>query len=570
MLFPQLHIPRQSRLTISRFLGLDRRERGEAGSFAAMENLWADGYPALQTRPGRALAARLDAPGGLTAKDSLIWVDGHTLYVGGSAVGAVLSEGAKQLVSMGAYLLVFPDKVWVNTADLSRFGYLENRADSTGTVSMTLCRPDGSGFDGYLTSAQPPEEPESGALWLDISGDAPVLRRYGESGWTAVEEVCVAISARGIGVGFAAGDGVTVSGCEAENLNGSAVLELAEDDRVVIRGVIAGSAAQEAAVTLRRTVPDMDFVVECGNRLWGCRYGMAEGRAVNEIYASKLGDFKNWQCYAGLSTDSYAAARGTDGPFTGAAAYLGSPLFFKEQCIERVYPSAAGAHQIVTLHCPGVKRGSHASLATVDGTLYYHGPGGIYAFDGSLPRLVSAQLDEPALEDAVAGARQGQYWLSAREGEARHLLVYDSRLGLWHRQDDLAVMAFALHGESLYALEKTGGLWDLQGINGEAEQTVPFLAESGDLGLDSAHHKDLRRLTVQLQLEAGRQMRVACSADGGKTWEKALTVRGTGGLQHVTLPLPRRRSAAWRLRLSGSGACTVYSVSAVYEKGSEW
>ena len=56
---------------------------------------------------------------------------------------------------------------------------------------------------------------------------------------------------------------------------------------------------------------------------------MTDGKAVNEIYASKLGDFKNWNCYAGRSTDSYVATRGSDGPFTGAADYLGSPLFFR-------------------------------------------------------------------------------------------------------------------------------------------------------------------------------------------------------------------------------------------------
>ena len=32
----------------------------------------------------------------------------------------------------------------------------------------------------------------------------------------------------------------------------------------------------------------MDYVVQSGNRLWGCKYGMADGRAVNEIYASKF------------------------------------------------------------------------------------------------------------------------------------------------------------------------------------------------------------------------------------------------------------------------------------------
>ena len=43
MYFPQLSTPRQSRVTVSRFLGLDRRPRGQEGSFREMENLCADG-----------------------------------------------------------------------------------------------------------------------------------------------------------------------------------------------------------------------------------------------------------------------------------------------------------------------------------------------------------------------------------------------------------------------------------------------------------------------------------------------------------------------------------------------
>ena len=37
-------------------------------------------------------------------------------------------------------------------------------------------------------------------------------------------------------------------------------------------------------------MPNMDFVIESENRLWGCRYGIANnGEVVNEIFA-KMGD----------------------------------------------------------------------------------------------------------------------------------------------------------------------------------------------------------------------------------------------------------------------------------------
>ena len=98
-------------------------------------------------------------------------MDGHTLYVNGSAAGLVLSEGKKQLVSMGAWLLIWPDKLYINTKGLTDFGSLENKRVTEGEVSFTLCRLDGAAYSGYLAADTAPEEPESGSLWLDTGGE---------------------------------------------------------------------------------------------------------------------------------------------------------------------------------------------------------------------------------------------------------------------------------------------------------------------------------------------------------------------------------------------------------------
>ena len=161
--------------------------------------------------------------------------------------------------------------------------------------------------------------------------------------------------------------------------------------------------SQTAAVTVMRLMPEMDFVVEQGNRLWGCKYGIVDGQAVNEIYACALGDFRNWNSFAGLSTDSYAAARGSDGPFTGAAACMGGVVFFKENCMERIYPAAGGGHQIVTVPCSGVRKGAERTVAVADGVVYYLGNDGVYAFDGSMPVCVSRALGDKRYTGGVAG-----------------------------------------------------------------------------------------------------------------------------------------------------------------------
>ena len=381
MFLSQCKAPAQQRVTVSKFLGYDARPRTPLGAFARMENLTGDGYPTLSVREKRKTIAALDKPNGLCAKDCLIWVDGGTLYINGAAIDLTLTDGEKQLVSMGAYLLIWPDKKYVNTQDLSDKGSLENTRQTTGTVTFALCRSDGTEYEDYTAGAAAPTGAESGDLWLD-TGSGAALMRYDGVMWQAVDDAAMKISAAGIGLGFSAGDGVTVSGCTGAAADGTWTLLQCGDDAIVIGAVAAIEGEQTTAVTVRRYVPDMDFVVECGNRLWGCKYGIVDGQTVNAVYGSALGDFRNWNAFAGLSTDSYAADRGSDGVFTGATAYLGTVLFFKEHSMERLYISAAGAHQITSLQCPGVKQGSSRSLAVADGVLYFHGSGGVYAFDG--------------------------------------------------------------------------------------------------------------------------------------------------------------------------------------------
>ena len=571
MFFPKLTASPQQRRTVDRFLGLDRRAGSAMGSFQDMENLWAGGYPALETRPPRGTTAVLKAPHGLVCRDAPVWVDGTALYVNGDRTGLVLTEGGKQLVSMGAYLLIWPDKKYINTQDLTEFGSMEHRTVTTGEVTISLCRSGGEELGSYSIGGEAPAAPGTGSLWMDTADGEPVLKRYDGSSWLEVEDVCTKAASAGIGQGFRAGDGVTVEGCETEGLDGLHVLQAVGDDWIVVPVMCRTVGSQTAAVTVTRAIPDMDFVAEQGNRLWGCKYGIVNGEPVNEIYASKLGDFRNWNSFAGLSTDSYAASRGSDGAFTGAAACLGGVIFFKEDCMERVYPSATGAHQIVTLRCPGVKKGCHGAAAVVDGTLFYLGLGGVYAFDGSMPGCVSMPLGSVRYQDGAAAGWNGQYWLAARDGDGkRHLLVYDTARGLWHRQDDADIMAFTVCDGALYGLARDGRLLDMTGGSGQQETALRWMAETGELGLSQPENKYLARLELRVQPEDRARLEASASYDGGRSWETlGQVIGGDGQTRGYLLHLRPRRCRQVRLRLQGTGRCRVFSMSAVYEKGSD-
>ena len=568
MFLTKMNVPTQKRVTLEQFGGYDARVNGDKSTFSNMKNLSSRRFPAVSVRPRRGTVGNVVNPHGMMGKDCLIWVDGRTLYVNGVAANLVLEDNDKQLIGMGAYVVIWPDKKYINTQDLSDYGSLENTVTLTSEVAFSLCDSTGQALSGYTYSNTAPESAAAGSLWWD--SDDKQLKRYTGTLWEELTDVCVKVSADGIGVGFQVGDGVLFSGCTAANVDGLHVLTTVENNHVIFAGLPDSVGSQNGGVTVKRYVPEMDFVVECGNRLWGCKYGMVNGETVNEIYASALGDFRNWNAFAGLSSDSYAAQRGSDGVFTGAVSYLGNPIFFKEDCMERVYISSSGAHQIVTVQCDGVKKGSGNSLQVVDGTLYYHGPGGVYAFEGSLPVCVSAAWGEQRYHHAVSGGIDGKYVLSVLDGEDHSILFcYDTRRKLWHREDDLRCQSFAVCDGELFCLTEDKIL-SMQGKSGVLEAEPDWFLETADWGINTPENTFLQRLELRLKPEQQAEVEVSISYDGGLSWQKQSAIRGkTGQIRPTVLSIRPVRCAMLRLRLTGHGDCTIYSASAVYEKGSD-
>lgn len=314
------------------FLGYRHVDAPDEGAFYEMENVTSERYPLMAPRSPRAKLYTLQNPGGLCAKTALAWTENGKLYYGGEAVADV-SEGEKTFVSMGAWLIVFPDGVRYNTAD-GTVDAIGQKNVTDGTVNFTLCEADGTAYSDYTVSETEPEDTTK--YWLCTGSDPHCLKKYSAATklWNTIPTTYVMISAAGIGRNLAEGDTVTVSGVldsVGADLNGEMLLQQAADDAVVVVGFLDETASQTDAVTLERKAPKLDYVVECNNRLWGC------SSEENEIYACKLGDATNWNCFAGLATDSYTVSVGSDGPFTGAAVQLGYVLFFKENCLHKVY-----------------------------------------------------------------------------------------------------------------------------------------------------------------------------------------------------------------------------------------
>lgn len=574
MAFSKLTVLDAGRQVQDVFAGINRNLRIGDNELHDTTNLTGEEYPVLSTRKKRGYGAKVEKPGGLITKDAIAVVDGSRVIYNGYEIDLGLADGEKQLISMGAYLLIWPDKKWLNTQMLSEYGDMEHEVVTSSAVTATLCKQDGSPYEDIVISPTAPEKPADGDLWMDISGEKPGLNQYADDTgmWIGIATVYVKLEATGIGKGFKQWDGVSVSGLTGnlESLNGSHVLQAVEDDAITIIGIMTGTGyTEENAVTVARKVPDMDYVTECGNRIWGCKYGVVNGKPINEIYACKLGDFKNWNVFQGLSTDSYVASRGSDGVFTGAITLQGHPLFFKEDCIEKVYPSSTGAHQIVTTECRGVQRGCWRSLVIVEETVYYKSRVDVCAYGGSLPVSVSDALGETRYTDARAGAEGSLYYISmVDEKGVWHLMVYDTAKGMWHREDNTRAMMFTTCDGRLWWIDEDRKQLVCRVSDGlDAEQDFAWQAESGIIGFQQVGNKYVSRFTVRAELDKGANIYMEMQVDDG-LWQRMITY-ARPGLKSFNIPVLPRRCDHLKLRFGGKGGCRIYSVSKYLREGSE-
>lgn len=567
MQIPTLKQGNVSRENVTSFGGYHAGARIAEGEFAAMKNCTGDQFPLIATRRKRGVYAAPQKCNGLLAKDSLCWVDGSKFVMNGYETELHLTDSPKQLVSMGAYVIIFPDKKYINTADLSDSGNLEAEFTSAGTVKFTPVDGDGKPLIPAYTQPEEPEKPENGALWLDTSGAGALLQWSAGTGmWVSVDNTLVRISCPNMGVSFRPGDGVQLTGVPA-GVETSGVIADCGRDYVTVPGLLEREASLDTPVTVGRYLPLMDMVLECGNRLWGCRYGLNRaGAVVNEIYASKLGDFRNWNCFQGVSTDSYCVSLGNDGPFTGAVQHLGYPVFFREDCIHRLYGSTPATFRLQTTPCPGVQQGCSRSLARVGQMLYYKSPNGVCAYDGAVPVTVSQKLGVMPCTRAAAGALGDKYYLCIQEEETTgRLWVYDTARGLWHREDDTRVRCFCTCRDDLFFVNGAGQIISVMG-RGQPEEEIPWMLETGMLGTLTPDSKTLTRLNLRLELE--QQAKVWVQYDGDDFWTPVATVYGSAG-QCFNLPVAVRRCDRLRLRLEGTGFMRLSCITKTMERGSE-
>ncbi len=607
-----LNILQNGRQMLRAFGGINETYGCSEAEESRALNFSSRGYPALQTRAPRRKTREVKDVNGMYHLNGLLVCRGTTLEYtpddSETREGAVVLEHAltndhKALTGMGTKVLIWPDKKAFDTetGELSELGAVWEIGEAG--MAVTPCDTEGKTYTPGSVGETEPEAPEDGQLFLKGDPETPygmdsVLLKYSTKNkkWQEIMLQSLRIHCPGLGAAMKENDTVTLSGvpqrvCDAlaKGLNGEISISTLDGDDIItalalpkksdryygswtvlrsgtawqsLDGKTTENEAADAPVKAERRVPDLDFVTEQGNRVWGC------SRKENSIYACALGDPTNWYSYRGIASDSYAVSVGSDGAFTGAASCLSYILFFKENCIHKLYGSKPSDYQMSSVRCRGVAAKAAGSLCVIAETLYYLSPDGVMAWSGSLPAKVSGALDTgklTAADWAMGGQLDARYYLYLHrradgDGSGR-LLVYDTEKGLWHEESPAGTEMVST-GQQLYLWDGSA-LWAAgsdRETEGEEEANLRFEAVTGDIGMSVPDDKYISRVTLRLDALAHTVVTVAVSYDGG-TWETVGSCAVTQERQRVNLPFVPRRHDLMRLKFSGTGQMTLRSMA---------
>lgn len=543
------------------FGGINRANGTPLGEWDRLNGFDLTAYPALRTCLPYAYSdiVSLGEITGYTYRNGiLVYTTADGIYLDGKGTLTAiegLSAGDKTLVNIGAYIVILPDWSLINTADTENPVTMAKGAVLTGDLleyNQNQTKPTVSIYKLFYVDAPTTEVTASG---LAVGDSVKLSWTYGK------RKMSKQLTINNIGIESYTGSGMTSIGFDTSDMPNT--MWFYTEGRAMDQFRVP----RITGATIQRVMPDLDYVVEYNNRLWGC------SSKNHEIYCSKLGEPLVWGAYSGISTDSWAATVGTDGDFTGACVFNGCVLFFKEDCVHSVYGTKASNFTVTTYTVRGVQKGSAKSLCISEGLLYYKAPEGIFTFNGSASSRFDGKLCVDRDSRTACGTADDRYIVMAMSDGT--VFYYDKLHSVWYNRTLPNVISMHNFSGSLYAITKDSNkamqkvmLTTDVGMSGRMAETA-FEAITGELcrgELTStssysrkAMHTVIKKLTMSVeewhqQGISSVQFAVSVQYDGGD-WQTVYSYDGTTeeADNNVVTLIPTIPMRCQRLRIKISG-----------------
>ena len=581
------------------FKGLNYGEGTQDGEFADTHNLSTDQYPCITQRAARIKESEYTKPTTLHSKGELLVIDEQpdakddngepidvaNVYYGGEKVGEV-KKGKKQTATVGNYVVIFPDKKYYKVPtdeEEGEFGDMEityKASDLTFTASSIKLKtfPFSDGDTVSISGCTTTENNKRNIgiktasagelIFRDDTfveaieeGEITISKSNGDSyKFRGLTFTSSSISKEIVDFPFEKGDSVTIEGCSKNenNKESEVIIRGATEDELTFDSNAFTEVEESEEVTIKRTVPDLDFICENNYRLWGTH--------KNTIYSSKFSDPINFKSFDGLSEDSYFIDVGSEGEFTGCVPYSSHICFFKENTLHKLYGTKPSNFQVTTANVYGVQSGCEKSMQIVNEQLLYKGVGGVYAYTGGVPELISEKFGTRRYSDAVACCDGEKYYISMKKDNIWSLFTYDVAKNIWLREDDTHAVDMAFHGGKVYFLTEDGCLFYVD--KAEERKDIEWGATFCTIHETVNERKVYSKFHLRMDLSADAWLAVDIKTDNDTQWKQIYATHNEKA-KTVSIPIMPTRCDCIDIRLRGKGECKVKTFIREFSVGSD-
>jgi hypothetical protein len=242
------------------------------------------------------------------------------------------------------------------------------------------------------------------------------------------------------------------------------------------------------------------------------------------VYASKQGDFKEWNVFDGLLTDSWATDVAGADDFVAIGTYQNHVVLQTGTRMFELYGYNPSNFQIQET----VKIGAISKeYAEVNSVLYFANPNGIYAYSGGVPRKISENISGFIVK-AILGATDKFLYAAlyladdmAGPNLRYKLFRLDTTNGLWTTlSDEEGVVTFLKESTMIAVLTRTGSIKTF-------DMPTPIVIP--DVGIEyQKNYKPFRLITRELREYFGKAniKKVEIHAEMGDGAELAVYIKG--------------------------------------------
>ncbi len=571
-----LEAPKNKTVSVNGFGGFKSEDKASPCDITSGKNISVlNGR--IVPRSSRMKVRDVSSADGISSDGELIWVENGKLHYMGVRIDSLaLTYGKKQIFRMGNYIVVFPDAAYFNLTDMSDYGDISVTYIASRSIEISTVDENGSPMNNYTVSYLEPLEHNEGDLWAMPNADVGyVMKKCIRGAWREIKTY-IKIAVSDVGNMFSLGDAVDCYG--AESITGKAFrIAKLESDAVYCEGV-SGGVCQISYIKLSRKIPLLDHVAVCGDRLWGCRFGIdADGKRVRRVYASAKGDPLVWTARTegfGAQTDITG-----DGAFRGMCEIDGYTVVFEDNALNKLRMTEDGITS-KRYACEGVGDGARGSIALLDGEIYYKSKNAVCIYNGNRVKRISEPLGNVSipLTGSYAGVMNGKYYVTLLLEDGRNVIgVYDPKSEAWEIEDDPGVRGFAARNGELYAIcEDTDGarilLWDYKNSSLEAKSycvndggecdTAECNFKCGSIGADTLGHVYPVKLSVRAAVRDG-ELCVGLKYNGD---EEEMYSIGVSELGVHNIPIQRKRTDTVSVSFTGNGDFDVCGYELEYSE----